>query len=194
MIGFFDAESEMGAALSEHIGCREQYGRLDGIDSRSWTGYAAREESSATQPQVVITNGTQQALDICARLLLKSGDQVAVEDPGYEAARAAFAAAGATIVPIAVDDEGLNPAKLPNTAGVRAVYVTPSHQFPTGAVLSAPRRLALLGWAKRRRAFMVEDDYDGEIRYQGQRTGECHSRSGQSGHGVLLVVEELPQL
>jgi GntR family transcriptional regulator/MocR family aminotransferase len=118
--------------------------------------------------QVVITNGTQQALDICARLLLKSGDRVAVEDPGYEAARAAFAAAGATIVPIAVDDEGLNPEKLPNSAGVRAVYVTPSHQFPTGAVLSAPRRLALLGWAKRMRAFMVEDDYDGEIRYQGQ--------------------------
>jgi GntR family transcriptional regulator/MocR family aminotransferase len=118
--------------------------------------------------QIVITSGTQQALDICARLLLSGGGRVAVEDPGYNAARAAFEWAGATIVPVAVDHDGLNPAYLPNGTDVRAVYVTPSHQFPTGSILSAPRRHALLAWARRKRTYIVEDDYDGELRYQGQ--------------------------
>jgi GntR family transcriptional regulator / MocR family aminotransferase len=117
--------------------------------------------------QVVVTNGTQQALDLCARLLLRPGDRAAVEDPGYEGARAAFAAAGAKVVPVAVDDEGLDPARLAATSA-RVVYVTPSHQFPTGAILSAPRRHALLDWARRTRAFVIEDDYDGDLRYQGQ--------------------------
>jgi GntR family transcriptional regulator/MocR family aminotransferase len=118
--------------------------------------------------QVVVTNGTQQALDVCARLFLKPGDRAVVEDPGYEAARAAFATAGATVVPVAIDDEGLDPATLHRGTGVRVIYVTPSHQFPTGAILSAPRRHALLTWARSMRAVIIEDDYDGELRYQGQ--------------------------
>lgn len=97
--------------------------------------------------QIVVTNGTQQALEICSKLLLNDDDRVAMEDPGYDAARAVFAAAGAAIVPVPVDDEGIDVARLSKEADIRLVYVTPSHQFPTGAVLSAPRRHALLAWA-----------------------------------------------
>jgi GntR family transcriptional regulator/MocR family aminotransferase len=123
---------------------------------------------SCSPSQIVVTNGAQQGLDICARLLLTDRDRAVVEDPGYEVARAVFAAAGATIVPVAVDAEGLDPSKLPKDDGrVRIVYVTPSHQFPTGATLSAPRRHALLAWARLRGAFVIEDDYDGDLRYQG---------------------------
>jgi GntR family transcriptional regulator / MocR family aminotransferase len=119
--------------------------------------------------QIVITSGTQQALDICARLLLGTGDGVVVEDPGYSAARAAFAAAGGTLIPVPVDRHGLDPAALPDERrAVRVVYVTPSHQFPTGAVMSASRRYSLLAWAKQRGACIVEDDYDGELRYIGR--------------------------
>ena len=116
-----------------------------------------------------MTSGAQQALDICARLLLGPGDAVVVEDPGYEAARAAFVASGATVIPIPVDHEGLDPDRLPRRARrVRLIYVTPSHQFPTGAVLSEPRRHALLEWARSHGAYLLEDDYDGELRYTGR--------------------------
>jgi GntR family transcriptional regulator/MocR family aminotransferase len=120
---------------------------------------------------VVLTSGAQQALDISARLLLGTGDRVAVEDPGYEAATAAFLAAGAAILPVRVDRDGLDPARLPDgRRAVRLVYVTPSHQFPTGAIMPVARRYALLGWARRHRAYVFEDDYDGEFRYEGHTT------------------------
>jgi GntR family transcriptional regulator / MocR family aminotransferase len=117
--------------------------------------------------QIVITTGTQQALDICARLLVGKGDGVVVEDPGYSAARAVFAAAGGTVIPVPIDHQGLDAAALPSRA-VRVIYVTPSHQFPTGAVMSASRRYSLLAWAKQRDACIIEDDYDGELRYVGR--------------------------
>jgi GntR family transcriptional regulator/MocR family aminotransferase len=118
--------------------------------------------------QIVITNGAQQALDLCARLLLQPGDRALVEDPGYEAARAAFHAAGATVVPVKVDAEGLDPAALPARPGAaRLLYVTPSHQFPTGAILTAARRHRVRAWARRRGVHIIEDDYDGELRYHG---------------------------
>jgi GntR family transcriptional regulator/MocR family aminotransferase len=119
--------------------------------------------------QIVITSGAQQALDICARLLVAPGDRVAIEDPGYEAADAAFAAAGARLVRVRVDDQGLDVSLLGRRAvGPRLVYVTPSHQFPTGAVMSAARRYQAIDWAARHRAWIVEDDYDGEFRYEGR--------------------------
>ena len=122
-----------------------------------------------TPDQIVVTSGTQQALDICARLLLDPGDHVVVEDPGYVAAHAVFAAAGAKLIRVPVDAQGLDPSKLPRDRGrVRAVYVTPSHQFPTGAVMPAARRHALLEWAKQHGAYVIEDDYDGEFRYVGR--------------------------
>ena len=120
-----------------------------------------------TAAQIVITNGAQQALDICARLILEPGDRALVEDPGYEAARAVFRAAGATVVPIAVDGEGLDPSALPDRGGARLLYVTPSHQFPTGAILTAARRHRVRAWARRRGVHILEDDYDGELRYHG---------------------------
>jgi len=113
---------------------------------------------------VVVTSGAQQAFDLIARLLVVPGrTRVAVEEPGYPPARAAFAAAGAALVPVEVDDEGLRVERLPDDVGI--VSVTPSHQSPTGVALSLPRRRALLEFARRRGAAVVEDDYDGEFRF-----------------------------
>ena len=119
--------------------------------------------------QIIVTSGFQQTLDICSRLLLDPGDRVIVEDPGYAAARAVFAGAGAKVIRVSVDGQGLDLAAMPaDDIPVRAVYVTPSHQFPTGAVMPAARRYALVEWAKKRRAYIIEDDYDGEFRYAGR--------------------------
>jgi GntR family transcriptional regulator/MocR family aminotransferase len=116
---------------------------------------------------VVATVGAQQAFDLLARILVTPGRTVvAVEEPGYPPARAAFAAAGATIASIPVDSEGLVVDRLP--AGTRVVMVTPSHQFPLGTVMSARRRQALLQFAQAHRAVVIEDDYDGEFRYGGR--------------------------
>ena len=116
---------------------------------------------------VLVTAGAQQAFDLVARVLVKPGvTVVAVEDPGYPPARAAFAAAGATVVPVRVDVEGLVVSELPTQA--RIVYVTPAHQFPLGCVLSAQRRATLLDFARTHRAAIVEDDYDGEFRFDGR--------------------------
>ena len=91
---------------------------------------------------------------------------MAIEDPQYQGAREIFRAAGARLLPVPVDAEGLDPAKLP--AEARMAFVTPSHQFPTGAILPPARRVALLEWARKKNAIVVEDDYDGEFRYEGQ--------------------------
>lgn len=116
---------------------------------------------------VVVTSGAQQAFDLLARVLVTPGRTVvAVEDPGYPPLRAAFAAAGARVVPVAVDAEGLVVEKIP--AEARVVYVTPSHQFPLGVPMSPSRRAALLAFAAARQAVVVEDDYDGEFRYGGR--------------------------
>jgi GntR family transcriptional regulator / MocR family aminotransferase len=117
----------------------------------------------ATADDVVVTNGTQHALDLIARVLLKPGDVVAVEDPGYPPARRVFAAAGARVVGVPVDDDGLVVAELPGSA--RLVYTTPSHQFPLGGAMSLDRRRELLDWARGRPAAIVEDDYDSEFRF-----------------------------
>lgn len=120
--------------------------------------------------RLLVTSGTQQALDLCARLLVSEGDRVVIEDPTYDGVNSVFAAAGAEIVRVPVDRHGLVVSALPDDGRhVRLVYVTPSHQFPTGAVLSAARRYALLSWARRHHAFVFEDDYDSEIRYTGRR-------------------------
>ncbi|RWD66202.1 MAG: PLP-dependent aminotransferase family protein [Mesorhizobium sp.] len=112
--------------------------------------------------QIVIVNGSQQGLDLCARLLLDPGDPFVMENPGYPLARHAFAAAGGVAVPVAVDAEGLRTDSLPPA---RLACVTPSHQFPLGGVLSAARRRSLLAWATATGAYIVEDDYDGEYRH-----------------------------
>lgn len=122
---------------------------------------------ACTADDVIVTSGAQQAFDMLARLLVVPGrTKVAVENPGYPPLRAPFIAAGAEIVPIALDDEGMRVADLPDDVSV--VSVTPSHQSPTGAVLSLQRRTQLLDFARRRGAVVIEDDYDGEFRYGGR--------------------------
>jgi GntR family transcriptional regulator/MocR family aminotransferase len=119
--------------------------------------------------QVLIVSGSQQGLDLLARVCLDVGDTAAVEDPGYPPARAICTAAGASILPVAVDDEGLVVAALRGQAAMpRLLYVTPSHQYPTGVTLSLRRRLELLEWAAAAGTLVVEDDYDSEFRYSGR--------------------------
>jgi GntR family transcriptional regulator/MocR family aminotransferase len=116
--------------------------------------------------QIIIVNGSQQALDLMARLTLDPGDWVAVEDPGYLGARRCFSSYGAQLQGIPVDAAGLDIEALRHhRQPFKLLYVTPSHQFPTGATLSLSRRLALLQWAKQTGTLILEDDYDSEYRY-----------------------------
>lgn len=133
--------------------------------------------------QVIVVNGSQQALDLVARVLLERGDRVAIEDPQYQGAREIFRAAGARLHAVPVDREGLDPDKLP--ARARVAFVTPSHQFPTGAILPLTRRMALLDWAARENAIVVEDDYDGEFRYEGQ---PLESLQGLDAEGRVVYI------
>lgn len=122
---------------------------------------------NCTAEQIVITNGAQQGISLCAQLLVDPGDIVAVENPGYRAAGHAFSVAGGDVRGVPVDAEGLNCRTLGELADCRLAYVTPSHQYPTGVVMSLARRLELLAWAQRNDSWIVEDDYDGEYRYSG---------------------------
>jgi len=121
-----------------------------------------------TPEQIILTSGTQQGLDLTLRLLLKPGDAAWMEDPGYPRALTALRGFGALVAGVPVDGEGLDP-----MAGdalcpmARLAYVTPSHQFPLGVPMSMRRRLALIAWAKKREAWIIEDDYDSEFRYAG---------------------------
>lgn len=118
--------------------------------------------------QIVVTTGTQQVLRLCAQALIPPGGAVWLEDPGYPTARRTLAAAGLRPQSTAVDSEGIAALASPKGLGAaKAIYVTPSHQFPTGSVMSLPRRLSLLEWAHRHEAWILEDDYDSEFRYHG---------------------------
>jgi GntR family transcriptional regulator / MocR family aminotransferase len=129
---------------------------------------AARAVRCAPE-QIVVTAGTQQAVDIAIRVLLDPGDEVWVEDPGYAMTHAALTAAGVRCQPIPVDQDGLDVAAgIAAAPRARAALVTPSHQFPLGVTLSMPRRLELLAWAREAGAWIVEDDYDSEFRYGGR--------------------------
>lgn len=132
---------------------------------------------------VIVVNGSQQALDLVIRVLVDPGDPVALEDPHYDGIREALRAAGARLRPVPVDRDGLNPAHLPDDAGL--VFVTPSHQFPTGAILPLERRLALLEWARKRNAVIVEDDYDGEFHYEGR---PLESLQGLDREGRIVYI------
>jgi GntR family transcriptional regulator / MocR family aminotransferase len=116
--------------------------------------------------QIMVTTGSQQGLQLSAQVLLDQGDRVWIEEPGYPSARQAFTAAGARLVPIPVDGEGMNiteALRRGNTA--RAVYITPSHQYPLGMTMSGSRRMLLLNWAVRSCTWIIEDDYDSEYQF-----------------------------
>lgn len=122
-----------------------------------------------TADQVIVVNGSQQALEFCARILLDPGDAAWLEDPGYLGARAALISAGARIIPVPVDESGLDVAAgVEIEPGARIAMVTPSHQFPLGHTMSLHRRLALIEWASRNESWVIEDDYDAEFRYVGK--------------------------
>jgi GntR family transcriptional regulator/MocR family aminotransferase len=133
--------------------------------------------------QVIVVNGSQQALDLIARVLIERGDRIAIEDPSYQGTREVLRAAGACLQPVAVDHDGLNPAKLPLSS--RVVFVTPSHQFPTGVILPLARRLELLKWAGKRNAIIIEDDYDGEFCYEGH---PLESLQGLDREGRVVYI------
>lgn len=117
--------------------------------------------------QIMVVSGSQQAVEIAARVLLDPGDSVWMEEPGYVLARQALMVAGAQLVPVPVDREGMNvTAGIERCRNARAAYVTPSHQFPLGVTMSASRRLQLLEWAQKYGSWIIEDDYDSEYRYQ----------------------------
>jgi len=122
-----------------------------------------------TPDQIMIVAGSQGALDLVARLLLNPGDVAWMEDPGYPGAHGALLGAGAQIVPVPVDHEGLQvDLGIAQGPAARLVYLTPSHQFPLGVTMSLARRLAVLDWAKRSGAYILEDDYDSEYRFAGR--------------------------
>ena len=152
---------------------------LDSAQTRGYgdpRGYRALREAIATHlrqtrgvtlgaDNVIVLEGTRAALALIADVLLDPGDALAVEDPGYAAMHDAASAAGATNVPVPLDDEGFDVARAPSNA--RVAYVTPSHQYPTGVVMGLRRRLDLLDWARAVGSYVVEDDYDAEFRYDG---------------------------
>ncbi len=119
--------------------------------------------------QVIVTTGSQQGLDLAARVLLDPGDAAWLEDPGYIGARGAFTASGANVISVPVDAEGLDvQAGVKLEPRAKLVYVTPSHQYPLGVTMSLGRRLQLLEWASQAGAWVLEDDYDSEYRYAGR--------------------------
>jgi GntR family transcriptional regulator/MocR family aminotransferase len=146
-----------------------QYGQPTGAESfrRAIADYVTRARGVRCTPeQVMVTSGSQGALDLISRVLLEPDQEVAVENPGYPGARRAFVAAGARLAPVGVDADGLRPELLP--ARARLLYLTPSHQYPTGGVLPVARRLATIDWARPAGAWILEDDYDSEYRYGGR--------------------------
>lgn len=119
--------------------------------------------------QIMVTTGSQQALQVIGHVLLDAGDSVWMEEPGYPGAHQALALAGAKLIPIPVDQEGMHVSEgIERCPDARAVYITPSHQFPLGTTLSAARRLALLSWAAHSGVWIIEDDYDSEFRFGGR--------------------------
>jgi GntR family transcriptional regulator/MocR family aminotransferase len=146
------------------------YGSVEGFYPlrQAVTGYLSRLRGvRCSADQVIIVSGMQQALDLLARLLLNSGDEVLVETPGYSGAFELFRSFGARLRALPVDSDGFPVERIPVNCQARLVFVTPSNQFPKGGTMPLTRRLALLRWAREANALIFEDDYDGELRYTG---------------------------
>jgi len=136
--------------------------------------------------QIIVVSGIQQALDLLARVLLKEHDPIWMEDPGYFGATVAFDNVGARMIAVPVDDEGLSVAAgMKLCPDAKGVYLTPAHQFPLGVTMSLERRMAVLNWASRAGAFVIEDDYDSEYRFEGQPVPALQSLDNHSN--VIFV-------
>lgn len=137
------------------------------------------------EEQLLICAGVEYALTLLAKLFRQSGiDTVAMEEPGYKGARDFFRHLGLKVIPVAVLEDGIDLEVLKATSA-RAVYVTPSHQFPTGAVMPVHKRQALLNWAKQNNAYIIEDDYDSELRYNSRPIPSIGSIAG--GDQVIYI-------
>ncbi|MBY2919354.1 PLP-dependent aminotransferase family protein [Rhizobium leguminosarum] len=133
---------------------------------RALQGYLWRSRGiECDVSQIIIVNGSQQALDLCARVLVDAGGRVVLEEPCYAMARNVMLATGAMPFAIPCDKDGMDTSRLPDPKGVALAFVTPSHQFPLGGVLPSGRRKALIEWAIAGNTYIIEDDYDGEYRY-----------------------------
>jgi len=139
---------------------------------RSIADYVNLERGArATADRVLVLTSSQQALTLCANMLLDPGDRIFIEDPAYYGARKAFDASGLECIPVPVDSQGITIRTVTEEPpGAKAVFLTPSHQFPTGATLALDRRLSLIDWASRHQAWIFEDDYDSEFHYAGKPT------------------------
>jgi GntR family transcriptional regulator/MocR family aminotransferase len=143
---------------------------------------------TCTADQVLVTSGAQQSMDLVMRMLLDPGSKVVVEDPCYRFVRRVASLTGASIIPIRVDGEGLDTDRLPESdPNIRLACITPSHQYPTGAILPLSRRLDLLAWAGRTGALIYEDDYDGELRYD-SRPVPALAALATAGNGPNNVI------
>jgi GntR family transcriptional regulator / MocR family aminotransferase len=151
-----------------HLGYGDPHGMLE--LRKSVCDYLQAARAVRCEPeQIIITAGTQQAVDIVTRVMQGPDKEVWIEDPGYSLTRLALVAAGAKVRSIPVDQHGIDVAEgIRRAPKARAVFITPSHQFPKGVVLSMARRLELLAWARERGAWIVEDDYASEFRYGGR--------------------------
>lgn len=138
-----------------------------------------------SEAQVIVLTSSQQALALTATMLFDEGDAFAIENPCYHGARRAYEANGLKLVPVPVDDNGLRTEILTQLAPARGVYITPSHQYPTGSTLSLERRQALLAWAYENSAWIIEDDYDSEFHYDGHPTS---SVQGLDPHERTIYV------
>ena len=168
-----DVVRSAGYPAAGHPGLRAAIARYVGV-SRS---------VRASADDLVVTQGAQQALDLVGRVLIEPGACVAVEEPGYQHVRALFRSLSARVVGVPVDAEGVMVDAIPDAA--RLVYTTPSHQFPLGTPMSLARRTALLEWAERHRAAIIEDDYDTEFRFS-DRPLEPLQSLDRSGHVIYV--------
>jgi GntR family transcriptional regulator/MocR family aminotransferase len=178
----------LGRYLSTDDAMLSRYGSAAGFFPlrRAIADYLARARGVRCTPEeVVIVSGAQQAIDILARLLLNPGDEVLVETPGYRDAFDLFRLHQARLVGLPVDSEGLPVARIPVGCRAGLVFVTPSHQFPKGGTMPLARRLALLEWARQHGAVVIEDDYDGDLRYSGSSLAALQGL-GEDGRVVYL--------
>lgn len=144
---------------------------------------------SCSAAQIILCSGFEYALSLLCQLLRRTLDQIAIEDPGYSGAREIFINNGFQVMPIGVEKDGLSVNEL-KAASAKAVYVTPSHQFPTGAVMPIQKRLLLLDWARRENGLIIEDDYDSELRYSSRPIPSISSIAGNENAVYLGTLSK----
>ena len=172
--------------LKEHGTLALTHSHPQGVEAlrRAIADYVNLERGArATPERILVLTSSQQALSLCATVLLDAGERIFIEDPAYYGARRAFDAAGLETVPVALDAQGIQIEPIQNAAqAAKAIFLTPSHQFPTGRTLALDRRLAIIEWAHKNQAWIIEDDYDSEFHYAGKPTAcvqglDAHERT-----------------